>query len=128
RLILLDESNLAKVMDPAAGSGAFEDLTAKLCRAAWALFQDIEAAGGMFRALETGLVQQRVAKVRTEREAAVARRIEALTGTSEFPDIAEIPVAVLDLAPRASAHPDPARFTFEPLPRPPPAQPVPPPR
>ena len=39
QLILLEESNLAKVADPAAGSGAVEDLTAKLCAAAWALFQ-----------------------------------------------------------------------------------------
>ena len=42
QLILLEESNLAKVADPAAGSGAIEDLTAKLCAAAWAQFQEIE--------------------------------------------------------------------------------------
>ena len=42
QLLLLEESNLAKVADPAAGSGGIEDLTEKLCRAAWALFQEIE--------------------------------------------------------------------------------------
>ena len=52
QLILLEESNLAKVADPAAGSGGIEDLTDKLCRAAWALFQEIEAAGGAAAALE----------------------------------------------------------------------------
>ena len=46
QLILLEESNLAKVADPAAGSGGIEALTDKLCRAAWTLFQEIEAAGG----------------------------------------------------------------------------------
>src|ERR1700748_2147524 len=42
--ILLDESNLARVTDPAAGSGVIEDMTEKLCQAAWTLFQEIEAA------------------------------------------------------------------------------------
>ena len=45
QLILLEESNLAKVADPAAGSGAIEDLTVKLCAAAWTQFQEIETSG-----------------------------------------------------------------------------------
>ena len=53
-LLLLEESNVAKVADPAAGSGGIEDLTDKLCRAAWTLFQEIEAAGGAPAALEAG--------------------------------------------------------------------------
>jgi methylmalonyl-CoA mutase len=95
QLILLEESNLAQVADPAAGSGALESLTHELCVAAWALFQEIEKAGGAAAALEQGLIQARVAAVRAEREKDVARRKEALTGTSEFPDIAEAPVGVL---------------------------------
>ncbi len=55
QLILLEESNLAKVADPAAGSGAIEDLTAKLCAAAWALFQQFDKAGGAWAALEKRL-------------------------------------------------------------------------
>ena len=42
QLVLLEESNLAKVADPAAGSGGIETLTQQLCEAAWALFQEIE--------------------------------------------------------------------------------------
>ena len=42
QLILLEESNLARVADPAAGSGAIEDLTGELCAAAWTLFQTSE--------------------------------------------------------------------------------------
>jgi methylmalonyl-CoA mutase len=99
QLILLEESNLAKVNDPAAGSGGMEDLTQKLCGAAWGLFREIEAAGGVAAALKQGLVQSRVAAVRAEREKAVAHREDALTGTSEFPNIHEIPAAVLDVAP-----------------------------
>ena len=52
QLMLLEESNLARVADPAAGSGGIEDMTEELCRAAWALFQEIETAGGAAAALE----------------------------------------------------------------------------
>jgi methylmalonyl-CoA mutase len=98
QLILLEESNLAKVADPTAGSGGFESLTSALCTAAWALFQKIEKADGAGLALEQRFIQAEVAAVRTEREKAIARRKDALTGTSEFPDIAETPAAVLDVA------------------------------
>src|ERR1017187_10159679 len=59
QLILLEESNLAKVSDPAAGSGAIEALTSELAQAAWTLFQEIEAAGGAAAAIERGLVQHK---------------------------------------------------------------------
>ena len=117
QLILLEESNLAKVGDPAAGSGALEDLTGKLCAAAWSLFQEIEAAGGAWAALERGLVQSKVAAVRDKRLQAVARRKDALTGTSDFPDLKETPPAVLDVPPIVAPKEAAAALTIEPLPR-----------
>ncbi len=89
QLILLEESNLAKVADPAAGSGGIEALTRQLCEAAWSQFQEIETAGGAAAALEQGLIQAKVAAVRAEREKNIARRKDALTGTSEFPNLKE---------------------------------------
>ena len=117
QLILLEESNLAKVSDPAAGSGAIEDLTSKLCVAAWAQFQEIEKAGGAWAALERGLVQKNVAAVRTERQKAAARRKDALTGTSDFPDLHEKSAAVLDVAPVVPPRKTAAAVMIEPLPR-----------
>jgi len=93
--ILLEESNLARVMDPSAGSGAIEDRTDKLCDAAWELFQEVEAAGGMFQALDKGLVQERIGTARAELDKNVARRKRPITGVSEFPDLAETVVSVL---------------------------------
>src|SRR5581483_1958499 len=113
QLLLLEESNLAKVADPAAGAGAIEHLTEQLCATAWTLFQEIEAAGGTWAALEQGLVQRKVAAVRTEREKAVARRKDALTGTSDYPDLNEKPPTVLDVAPRPSIKPSAAALTIE---------------
>jgi methylmalonyl-CoA mutase len=116
QLILLEESNLAKVADPAAGSGAIENLTHKLCAAAWMLFQEIEAAGGAWPALERGLVQSKVGAVRAERQMAVARRKDALTGTSDFPDLNETTPPVLDVARIETSKEAPAVVTAQPLP------------
>jgi methylmalonyl-CoA mutase len=116
QLVLLEEANLAKVADPGAGSGALEDLTEKLCRSTWRLFQEIEAGGGVAAAIEQGLIQRNIARVRAEREEAIALREDVLTGTSEFPDIGEVPVAVLEVAPM-HASPAAGAIRFEPLPR-----------
>jgi methylmalonyl-CoA mutase len=104
QFILLEESNLAKVSDPAAGSGGIEALTDDLCRTAWALFQEIEKAGGIASALERGLIQEKIAEVRSAREKAVATRRDPLTGTSEFPFLGEAAVSVLRPAPHPTAN------------------------
>jgi len=97
--VLLEESNLYRVADPAAGSGALEALTTDLCTLGWTLFQEIEAAGGAAKALETGLIQDAVAKVSIIRKAAMARRKESLIGTSDFPDLGEDAIAVMEVTP-----------------------------
>jgi methylmalonyl-CoA mutase len=105
QLVVLEESNLAKVSDPAAGSGGIEALTDELCRTAWSLFQEFEKAGGVAGALEAGLIQSKVAEMRAAREKAVATRKDPLTGTSEFPFLAEGAVKVLVPAPLPSPPP-----------------------
>ena len=115
QLVLLEESNLAKVADPAAGSGGIETLTLELCEAAWALFQEIEKAGGAFAALEQNLIQNKVAATRTVREANIARRKEVLTGASEFPNLHEAHVAVLDAKPAELAPYGETKITFDAL-------------
>jgi methylmalonyl-CoA mutase len=117
QLLLLEESNLARVADPAAGSGAVETLTRQLCAAAWSLFQDIEKSGGAWAALETGSIQRHVAAVRAERQSAVARGHDVLTGTNAFPDLDETAPTVLDVTPRAAPQDEPATVTTTALPR-----------
>ena len=115
QLVLLEESNLARVSDPAAGSGGIETLTRQLCEAAWAGFQDIENAGGVYAALEQGLIQRNVAAARQAREADIARRRQVLTGATEFPNLHETEVAVLDAHPVTPAPDRAASFRFEAL-------------
>ncbi|WP_413802847.1 methylmalonyl-CoA mutase small subunit [Streptomyces iranensis] len=90
--ILLEESHLARVIDPAGGSWYVEKLTDDVARAAWAWFQEIERAGGMAAALASGLVRDRLAETWARRARALARRKEPITGVSEFPNLAERPV------------------------------------
>jgi len=88
-------------------------LTEELCRAAWARFREIEAAGGIAAALASGLVQQSVAEVRVKRAAEVARRKDALTGVSIFPNLVEAEAKVdapMPARPPSSGGLDPIRL------------------
>jgi methylmalonyl-CoA mutase len=95
QLILQQESNLAKVADPASGSGGFEAVTSELASAAWTILQEIERAGGMEAALRDGMFQRRVADVRATRQQAIARRSDALVGTTDFANLQEAAVEVM---------------------------------
>jgi methylmalonyl-CoA mutase len=101
--ILIEEAHTARVLDPAGGSWYVESLTAELAEQAWAVFQEIEGAGGLIEALQQGLVQARIAKTWASRSRNIARRRDAITGVSEFPNIAEeIPPAPAARPPRAA--------------------------
>jgi len=80
--LLIDESHVAAVADPAGGAYAVEQLTADEAAAGWAQFQLLEAVG-------LAAFQTRVEEVVAKREAEIARRKRPLTGVSEFPNLAE---------------------------------------
>ena len=92
QLILTEESHLNGVIDPAGGSWYVEDLTSQLAAVAWERFQQIEAAGGIAAALESGMLSAVIDETWAARSARIAKRSEPLTGVSEFPDIEETPV------------------------------------
>ncbi|MFE6406914.1 methylmalonyl-CoA mutase family protein [Streptomyces sp. NPDC057837] len=90
--ILIEESHLARVIDPAGGSWYVERLTDELAHAGWEFFQRIEALGGMAAALRSGDVERDLAETWRARSAKLAKRREPVTGVSEFPFLAEKPV------------------------------------
>lgn len=90
--ILVEESHLARVIDPAGGSYYVERLTDELAEAAWEFFQTIEKAGGQAAALRSGLVAERLAATWAVRSKKLATRREPITGVSEFPLLSEKPV------------------------------------
>jgi methylmalonyl-CoA mutase len=90
--LLVEESHVARVIDPAGGSWYVESLTDALAESGWAFFQELEAAGGAEAALADGSLAARIEEVRARRERAAATRSAPITGVSEFPDLAEKPV------------------------------------
>jgi methylmalonyl-CoA mutase len=89
QLLLGEESGVGRVVDPAGGSWYVETLTEQLSVAAWDLFGELEAAGGMPDVLCDGSVAARIAVIREAALVEVAKRRRPLTGVSEFPDVAE---------------------------------------
>ncbi len=87
QIMLMDESHLGKVADPAGGGFLHETLGARLAEAAWKVFQDIEARGGLFEAVKAGWLQDQIAKARNAREDAYDAGKEALIGVSQYPEL-----------------------------------------
>lgn len=90
QLLLLEESHIGRVLDPAGGSWFVEDLTSELAEQAWGHFQEIEAEGGFEAARDH--VGKRIAEVANRRTEDIAHRRTVLTGVNEYPNLAEIPL------------------------------------
>jgi methylmalonyl-CoA mutase len=90
QLLLLEESHIGRVLDPAGGSWFAEELTKSLAEQAWKHFQDVESRGG-FEAARDYLVGQ-IAEVAERRADDIAHRRKALTGVNEYPNLAEPPL------------------------------------
>ena len=108
QLLLAEESNVGRVIDPAGGSWYVESLTDSIARRAWELFGELESAGGMAAVLGDSSLARRIEVVRDERFSAVADRSAPLTGVSEFPNLGE---DLPETAPRGAASPPEAAAT-----------------
>ncbi|MBW3086711.1 Methylmalonyl-CoA mutase small subunit [Austwickia sp. TVS 96-490-7B] len=89
QVLLAEESNVGRVLDPSGGSWYVETLTDELAAAAWTALQEIEGAGGMTSALADGLVAARIDAANSERAKRLAKRTLPLTGVSMFPQVDE---------------------------------------
>jgi methylmalonyl-CoA mutase len=89
QLILQQECNFNRLIDPAGGSWYIESLTDQLARAAWGLFQEVEKQGGMLKALQAGFPQSQVAEIAKKRADALASRKDVLLGTNMYPNLFE---------------------------------------
>ncbi len=87
--LLVEESHVANVADPAGGAFAVEKLTDDLAVAGWEELGRIEEAGGVLDALEDGSLKSRIDEVVEERDRQVAKRTRPLTGLTEFPNLHE---------------------------------------
>ncbi|MGW0416503.1 methylmalonyl-CoA mutase family protein, partial [Streptomyces collinus] len=90
--ILVEESHLARVIDPAGGSWYVERLTDELAHAGWEYFRSVERDGGQAAVLRSGRLRTDLATTWAERSKKLAKRREPITGVSEFPLLSEKPV------------------------------------
>ena len=84
QLILQHETGVTKVVDPLAGSYYVESLTNDLAEKAWALIEEVEAMGGMTKAVSTGLPKRMIEEAATRRQAAVDKGEEVIVGVNKY--------------------------------------------
>jgi methylmalonyl-CoA mutase len=97
QLLLLEESHIGRVLDPAGGSWFVEDLTEQLARQAWQHFQAIEERGGFIDARD--YLADQIAEVAAHRIDDIAHRRTAITGVNQYPNLAEPPLPHSDSTP-----------------------------
>ncbi len=97
QLILQHETGVTKVVDPLAGSFYVESLTRELADAAWALIGEVEARGGMTKAVNDGLPKRLIEEAATRRQAAVDRGEEVIVGVNRYRLEQEDEIDILDI-------------------------------
>lgn len=97
QLILQEESGITKVVDPLGGSYYVEALTRELEEKAWALIQEVEAMGGMTKAVEAGLPKLKIEEASAARQARVDRGEEVVVGVNKYRLAQEDQIEILEV-------------------------------
>ncbi|MBY4591843.1 methylmalonyl-CoA mutase [Rhizobium redzepovicii] len=97
QLILSHETGVTKVVDPLAGSYYVESLTAELADKAWALMEEVEALGGMTKAVAEGLPKRLIEEAAARRQAAVDKGEEVIVGVNRYRLDNEQPIDILEI-------------------------------
>ncbi|MCY1127350.1 methylmalonyl-CoA mutase [Frigidibacter sp. RF13] len=111
QLILQEETGVTKVVDPLAGSYYVESLTAELAEKAWALIEEVEAMGGMTKAVASGMPKLRIEESAAKRQAMIDRGEEVVVGVNKYKPTREDPVEILDVDNMAVRDAQVARLT-----------------
>ena len=97
QLVLQEETGVTNVVDPLAGSYYVESLTAELADKAWALIEEVEAMGGMTKAVGSGMPKLRIEETAARRQAMIDRGDEVIVGVNKYRKDAEDPIDILDI-------------------------------
>lgn len=97
QLILQHETGVTKVVDPLAGSYYVESLTNELAEKAWALIEEVEALGGMTKAVADGLPKRMIEEAAARRQAAVDKGEEVIVGVNRYRLENEDPIDILQI-------------------------------
>ncbi len=97
QLILQEETGITHVVDPLAGSYYVESLTAELAEKAWALIEEVEAMGGMTKAVASGMPKLRIEETAARRQAMIDRGEEVIVGVNKYRKDKEDPIDILEI-------------------------------
>ncbi|WP_042458178.1 methylmalonyl-CoA mutase family protein [Neobacillus dielmonensis] len=89
QLILKEEAQLKKIIDPAGGSWYLESLTNQLAEEAWKFFQEIESKGGILEVLQNNWLQEQIETVFIKRNKDVLTRKRSIVGTNVYAKVDE---------------------------------------
>ena len=97
QLYLQEETNITKVVDPWGGSHFLEYLTDGLIKKAWSLIEEIEAEGGMAKAIETGIPKMRIEEVAAKKQARLDSEQDILVGVNHYQSKEEEELVLLEV-------------------------------
>ena len=97
QLILQEETGITHVVDPLAGSYYVEALTAEIADKAWALMEEVEAMGGMTKAVAAGMPKLRIEETAARRQALIDRGDEVIVGVNKYRLDKQDPIEILDI-------------------------------
>ncbi|MCP4751885.1 MAG: methylmalonyl-CoA mutase [Proteobacteria bacterium] len=97
QLYLQHETGICKVVDPWAGSFYVESLTHEIMHKAWGHIQEVEALGGMAKAIETGLPKMRIEEAAARRQALIDSQQETIVGVNKYRLEKEDPIEILEV-------------------------------
>ncbi|GAB1362548.1 methylmalonyl-CoA mutase [Rhodobacter sp.] len=97
QLILQEETGITHVVDPLAGSYYVESLTHQLAEEAWKLIEEVEAMGGMTKAVATGMPKLRIEETAARRQAMIDRGDEVIVGVNKYKLAKQDPIDILDI-------------------------------
>lgn len=97
QIYIQEETNVCKSIDPWAGSYYIESLTNELAANAWALIQEVEALGGMAKAIETGIPKLRIEEAAARKQARIDSGNDTIVGINKYRLEKEDPIEILDV-------------------------------
>ncbi len=97
QLVIAEETGVPHVVDPLGGSYYVEALTNDLVDAAWAIVEEVEALGGMTKAVESGMPKLRIEESAAERQSRVDRGTDVVVGVNKYRVADPEMVDVLDI-------------------------------
>ena len=97
QLIIQEESGITKVVDPWGGSYLMENLTQEIADKAWELIQEVEAKGGMTKAIDTGLPKMRIEESAAKKQARIDRGQDIIVGVNKYKLAKEDDVEILEV-------------------------------